>query len=358
MSTPNWHSSELDHEFHVYMVDPVDHDSVLGELEVYADSGSVTWSEGDGDGVGLTASLEVPDWTKWIDGTWLRITHEIPSYRYSRILGTFIVWDEGASGGLDTYTGSPELVGVFRGLEYDLMPNILVVGEGASMKTAISRVLDASPISYQFSGSFKDYRFTEPHIFDAGESRLNVLRDLCDLGGNTIYPGDKGFVLITPKPTPYNTSPSFTIDCDSADSIVYEGTVHPESDSRQVAGRSIAIWNGREDEGAASLSGYADVSANHFASPQKRGFIVSEVHEVDDLPYPRTQIHLQTLARKWLKDDSTATVSWNLETSWLPLVAGEIVTFRPPGGSFRKCKVDTISANLGSWTSSLTLKEV
>ena len=358
MPTPNWHVNELDHEFHVYMVDPLDHSSVLGELEAYADSGSITWSNGNGDGVELTASLEIPDWTKWIDGTWLRVVHRIPSYSYSRILGTFMVWDEGASGGLSTFSGSPELVGVFRGIEYDYMPYILAVGEGASLKTVIARVMDATPVPYRFAGNFKDYRFTEPYVLDAGESRLEVMRQLCSLSGNLLKSGDEGYVLIEPKPDLVNKAPVYIIDCDSPDSIVFEGSVSQNSDKRQIAGRSIAIWNGREDEGAASLSGYSDVNVRHFASPQRRGYVVSEVHDLEDLPEPKTSEHVEALARRWLKEDSTATISWSIETMWLPLENGDVVSFRPSGGTFRNCVVETIEANLSSWTTSLTLKEV
>ena len=358
MSTPDWHSQELDHEYHVYMVDPIDHTSVLGELEVYADSGSVTWAEGDGEGVNLTASLEVPDWSKWIEGTWLQIVHQIPSYNYSRILGTFIVWDEGASGGLDTFTGSPELVGVFRGLEYDLMPYILAVGQGASVKTVMSRVMGATPIKYRFSGNFKDYRFTEPYVFDPGQSRLEVMRQLCSIAGDVIKPEEYGSILIENKADVTTKAPVYTIDCDSPDSIVYESSVSIQSNNRQVAGRSIAIWNSQDEEGGLVISGYADVAPTHFASPMRRGYVVSELHELEDLPDPMTHAHVETLARRWLKDDSTASNGWSLETAWLPLVNGDVVSFRPPGKEFRNCVVDSIEGNLASWTSSITLLEV
>lgn len=356
MSTPDWTNSELDHEFHVYMVDPIDHDSTLGELEVYADGASITWSKSD-DGIGVTASVEVPDWTKWIDNTWLRIIHRIPSHNYERVLGTFIVWDEGASGGLDTYTGSPELVSVFRGLEYDLMPYILGIGKGASLKNVIARVMGQTPIQYRLSG-FKDYRFNEPYIFDVGESRLEVLRQLCSLSGNDIWPDSDGLVRISAKQYGYSAMPIYAIDCDAERSIVYEGSVHSFSDSRQVAGRSIAVWNGREEDGAESISGYMDVRSKHFASPQRRGYIVAELHELEDLPDPKSLRHVQDLASRWLVEDTQVSKGWDIETVWLPFIAGDFIEFKPPGQDFRTCMIESITANLGSWTTSMSLREV
>ena len=359
MSTPNWSDPELDHEFHVYMVDACDHNSILGELEVYSDSASVSWSQGDDQGIGLTASIEVPDWNQWVKGSWLRIVHRIPSCNYSRILGTFIVWDEGVSGGLNSYTSSPELVGVFRGLEYDLLINNFSIGEGASMKDVMRRVMDATPIECRFSGTYNDYIFSGSYIFDVGESRLDVMRDLCDMGGDIMWPGDTGYVLITAKQDLINSMARFTIDCDSEDSIVYEGSVQEVTTARQVAGRSIAVWNGDdEDEGQVSLSGHSDVSSNHFASPGRRGYVVAELHELEDLSPPRTLIHVQEEAKRWLKEDSTSVTQWNIQTMWLPVVSGDIIDFRPPGGKFRHCVIDTVNADLGNWSTSMTLREV
>ena len=356
MSTPDWHDTELDHEFHVYMIDPLDHSAVMGELEVYSDSGSVTWS--DGDGVGVTASLEVPDWSKWKDGTWLRIVHRVPSYKYTRTLGTFIVWDDGASGGLEVLEGSPELCGAIRGLEYDYLPIHIAVGEGASMRTVISRVMDATPVPYRFAAGFKDYRFTEPHIFDAGVTRIDTLRDLCNIGGNEVFTGEEGSIVFRNYVYPGDVTPLTVIDCTAANTTVFESSVQRTSLSRQIAGRSIALWSGRDDEGAATIGGYADVSSRHIASPQRRGYIVSEVHELDDLSEPKTYEHAQALARQWLKEDSTNTVEWTFTSTWLPLVNGDVVTFRPPGMGFRKCVVETVNADLGAWTVDVTLKEV
>lgn len=357
MSTPDWREQELGHEFHVYMVNPLDHSSVEGELEVYSDSGSVTWS--DGDGVGVTASLEVPDWSKWKEGTWLSIVHQVPSYNYTRKLGTFIVWDEGASGGLATLQGSPELCGALRGIEQDYIPTHIAVGSGASAKTVIARLMDATPVPYRLAAGFKDYRFTEPHIFDAGVSRLDTLRELCSIAGDIVSTGEEGSVLIKPKIYPGDVTPAMTIDCDDPQTTVLESSVQRTSSSRQVAGRSIALWHGRDEEDeAATISGYSDVSTRHIASPQRRGYIVSVVHELDDLPEPKTTVHAQSLARRWLEEDSTAEVGWQLQSTWLPLIDGDVVSFRPPGETFRKCVVQSVNADLSSWTVDLTLKEV
>ena len=356
MSTPDWTSTELRHEFHVYMVDALDHESVYGEIEAYSDRGTITHALGDGATVG--ASLEFPDWSQWRKNSWLRIIHEIPACQYKQTLGTFIVWDEGLGHGLNTDIAFPELTSCLRGLEYDLTYSLLTIGSQASLKEVVARLLRDTPMTYEFSPGMQDYRFTAPYVFDIGVSRLQILRSLCLLSGNEVWASEMGSILMKPRELISEKMSQFFIDEESDKTCVIEGSVKPISTEREVAGRSIAVWKGEGDTGQDSISAFADVSPKHLASPQSRGYVISAIHELEDLPGSKTYAGVQSEAKRWLSEDSASSYGWELQTMWLPVKLGDVVDFRPRGGRYRKCQITAMTQNLSSWLLDLTLKEV
>ena len=354
--TPNWSSTELDHEFHVVMVDALDHETVYGEIEAYSDSGTITHALGNGATIG--ASLEFPDWSQWRKNSWLRVIHEIPSCGYRRILGTFIVWNEGVGQGLSTDIASPELTSCLRGLEKDLTFSLLTVATQASLKEVVARLMRDTPMTYTFSKGMKDYRFSAPYVFDIGQSRLDLLRALCLLSGNEVYAGETGDIIIKPKESLIEQTAKYVIDEDNVRTYVIEGSVKRINTEREVAGRSIAVWRGESDDGQDYISAYSDVSSRHSASPQARGYVISTIHELEDLPGTHTYAEVANEAKRWLAEDSTSEYGWSLQTTWLPLSLGDVVEFRPRGGWFRKCQITAMTQNLSTWLLDLTLKEV
>ena len=356
MSTPDWTSAELDHEFHVYMVDALNHNNEYGEIEAYSDVGSITHALSNGATVG--ASLEFPDWSQWRKNSWLRVVHEIPSCKYKCTLGTFIVWDEGVAHGLDADVASPELTSCLRGLERDLMFSLLTVGTHASLKEAVARLMRDTPMSYEFSPGMQDYRFSAPYVFDIGMSRLEVLRNLCLLSGNEAVADESGLILIRSREFLPEKTSVFSIYEEDEKSIVIEGSVKHINTEREIVGRSIAVWNGEGDDGRDSISAYADLPASHMASPQSRGYVISVLHELEDLPGLKNYASVQQESRRWLNEDSTSSYRWELQTMWIPVKLGDVVDFRPRGKKYRKCQIESMTQNLSTWTLDLTLREV
>ena len=338
MTAVDWKSCELLHQFSVEMVDPLDRDMVLGVLPIKT-TGSVTWDD-DSD-TRVSASIDVPDWSQWIENSWLRVVHEIDGTDYRSVLGTFLVWDEGARWAINRQEASPQLVSCLKALEVDRLTGPLFVGIGATAKAALMSVFDATGHRYAFAPDCKDYRMSAVRAYDAGETRLSVAQELALLAGDELVAGDDGRVVVRAYTEPALRSPSFTLDAE-AGGLVHAASVSRSSDSRQRPSRSIVTWAGDEEAGVGAVSGFWDLGGGHPASAARRGYTVAEVHELGDMPGPRTSAQAQAIARSYLPDDSAPVTEWQVETVIVPVRGGDVVSFRPPGSEFRNCRAKNV----------------
>ena len=346
----DWFSPELDHRFTVKMVDPIDHNSELGILDVYA-SGSVRY-DSTTDTV-ASAVINAVDWTQWIENAWIRIEHTIEGTSFKEVLGTFLVWDEGASYGLDSKEASPQLYSSLMALSYDYLYNHILVGKGASLKNAMQRVCDSSARRYEFASDVEDYRFVSPRLFDAGDSRLDTLINMGRIGNIDVRPSDDGYISFVRHVPAATKSSIIAIDCNSSRTIVHEGSVRPISDKRQVPNRSVAVFKG--DEESDTVTAYADVDESDPISPHLRGYVVAEIHELDsEEEWGTTALYAQARANEFLITDSKTTEGYAFSCSYIPIRNDDVISFCPPGESkYQNLKVTSVDLDLGNWTMSV-----
>ena len=346
----DWFSPELDHRFTVKMVDPIDHDSELGILDVYA-SGSVRYDSST-DTV-ASAVINAVDWTQWIENTWLRIEHTITGTSFKETIGTFLVWDEGISYTLDSKEASPQLYSSLMALSYDYLYNHILVGKGASLKEAMQRVCSSAARRYDFASDVEDYRFVSPMLFDAGDSRLDTLISMGRIGNIDVRPSEKGYISFVRHVPAVSKTPVIAIDCNSPRTVVREGSVRPISDKRQVPNRSVAVFKG--DGESDTVTAYADLDSSDPMSPHLRGYVVAEIHELDsDEEWGTTSLHAQTRAREFLVTDSKTTEGYAFDCAYLPIRNDDVISFCPPGESkYQNLKVVSVELDLGNWSMSV-----
>ena len=346
----DWFNPELDHRLTVRMVDPIDHAAELGILDVYA-SGSVRYDSST-DTV-ASAVVDVIDWSKWIENTWLRLEHTIAGTTFKEVLGTFFVWDEGSSFTLDSKEASPQLYSSLMAISYDYLYNHILAGKGSSLKDAMRRVCDSTARRYSFASDTEDYRFVSPRIFDAGDSRLDTLITMGRIGNMDVRPSDDGYIHFVRHVPAITRTPILPIDCNSSRTVVHEGSVRPISDRRQVPNRSVAVFKG--DEESDTVTAYADLDQFDPMSPSRRGYVVAEIHELDsEEEWGTSSLHAQMRAREFLVTDSRTTEGYSFSCSYIPIRNDDIISFCPPGESrYQNLKVSSVELDLGTWNMSV-----
>ena len=351
MSEPDWASGEIGHRLVVEMVDPIDHASVRGALQV--SGGKVSWDAYSD--TRASATIDVVDWSAYVPGSWLRVVHEVPAFGWSETLITGFVWDDGSpttrSGGTSS---SPSVMSAMKALQTDLMPCPMTVAEGGTASEAIAAVCgkDVPRRPYRILPGFADRRFTATRTYDVGDARLKILFDLCDACGARMDVDGDGTVTFARYVAPSGREPVASITCDAGDAVVLGSGIGRASSAAQDVNRSIVTWRDGDDV----VSGFADVPETSDLAPGRRGYSVAELHQIDDMSEPHTAAHAAEMAAGFLGAGGS-TVEWSISTMWLPVRAGDVVAFAPPGEASRRCVVKSLDADLSSWTMSMTLKE-
>lgn len=356
MAEPNWESTELNHILRIEMTDAVNRSSTLGIMDAVSDSASVTMDVTT-DTIGQ-ASVEFLDWSQWIENSWLRIVHIIPEYDFKEILGTFFVYNDGLSYKYGAAAARPALYSSLKGLTLDHLPRAIFIGKGAPITKVIGAILGPCFIKYDFDATCGEYYYTSTYVIDAGTTRMEALLSvLKDVGWEYKLNGDASITFS--KKTPFaSRSWVYTLDSKSTRSVIEENSIKPEDTRRETPSRAIVIWKGDDSEDT-PVSAYADVDPSNAASPQRRGYIISEVHELSDLPGERTAENALVYAKNFLLEDSQATKRWSLKTLWLPIKAGDCIMFRAPeDDTFKKNYVESVEYDLSKWKLDLTIREV
>lgn len=355
MSEPDWSLTELNHRLRVEMVDPLRRSDVLGTLDVSENGASVT--KDITTSTLSQASIECRDWSEWVENSWIRIVHEIPEYDYREILGTYFVYSEGRSWEYGSMAASPTLYSSLKALSLDKIPQPIFIGEGALVSRVFATILDPF-VEHTISPSCGDYHYTSTYVLDAGDTKLDALQNtLSHVNWEYRLNGDASLTFI--PFIPFAARPiSYTIDSAATESVIYENTLKPEGTERTSPGRSIVVWKGENNDDE-PVSAYADVGPDNPASPQRRGYVVSELHELSDMNGNRTPSNALRYAQQFLQKDSVVSRKWSMDTLWLPIEVGDCISFRPPEeDGFIRTIAQSIEYDLSKWKLKVNLVEV
>lgn len=358
MADVDWLDRELRHRVECVMVNPNDMSDELGVLPCIVGSSSI--DRGYYTDARVSGAIGTRDWDAYIPGAWLRIYHVASTPAMGdvrRARGTFAVTDAaitGAAGSLRVQFQLSSALGVL-GADYDAWP--MTIGVGAKASDSIRAICRKCGRPYRFD-AFADYRYTTAAALEAGKSFRSRLYAICTESGNRMEVDPYGRLVFSGYTAPRSKYPSMALDVDDARSPIADGTISPGTNLFSRANRSIVVFK----DGDRVISAQADSDPASECSAERRGFVRAELHELNDLPSPQTVAHAQELAARKLKSDAAPTRTWELETIWLPLGAGDVVSFAPRRydpfgkGGARKCLVQSVEET--GMRLKLTLKEV
>lgn len=359
MADVDYTDRELRHRIECVMVNPHDLGNELGLLPCVVGSTTIDYGYYTDDR--CSASIETADWDAYQLGSWLRIYHVVstPAMGDVRIMrGTFAPYDATITSGAGRTTVQLQLQSALGALGEDYDAWAMTIGARASASNAIKTICNKVGRPYRLLPSFIDYRYTSSSALEAGKSFRSRLYAICSASGNRMDVDARGRLTFEKYVAPSEKYPSMFLDVDDARSVIVDGTVSLGTSQFSRPSRSIVVYK----DGDEVISAQSDVASSSTASFERRGYTKAILHELDDMSSPKTVAHAQQLAAKYLKTDAAPTETWELETLWLPLKEGDVVSFAPRGldpfgnGKARKCLVQ--SATETTSRIKLYLKEV
>ena len=348
---------EVRHRIEAVMVNPFDLSDELGLLPCIV--GTLQIDRGYYTDDRCSGSISTASWDGYAEGAWLRIYHVCTAdgrdVRYER--GTFAISNADISSGAGRTVFELSLMSALGaiGKDYDAWP--MAIGRNALASASIRAVCEKCGRPYRTTG-MADYRYTSASALEAGKSFRSRLYAICSASGNRLDVDPHGRITVTAYVNPRDKYPAYALDVDDARSVIVDGSVKPGTDRFTRASRSIVVYK----DGDKVISAQSDVSETAAASFQRRGFTIAELHELEDMGDPKTVAHAQSMAKSYLKSDAAPTETWELETLWMPLDQGDVVTFAPRGldpfgdGKARRCLVQSVEETTSRLK--LTLKEV
>lgn len=379
----DWKDQTITHRVRVMMISQTNLDDGWGELE------GVDLSKSSIEGAYYTDTRCSGNITVygegWRRGSFLRIIHEIPEWRYSNVLGTFIVVGDKAVEKSGEWSYSLELHSTLKALEDDLLPSPWTIGLGASALACTKQVLAGSGLHSMrralgdFSGSADatvevddsladDVRATTAQIMQAGRSRLECIYALSTMCGNRVDVTPHGTIRFERYVSPAAKQPRFRFDLSDPRGIVEEGTLSRTTDWLTMADTVAVVHRYTEEVGSGTdkkseqreLYAVARVGSDAHNSVARRGYSIVDFREISAMS-PKTATRAQEMAAKYLAED-VEQVEWDLECAYVPIWEGDVVELvvhdgDPAYRGVRKCLVKNVSINLQYMHMKLTLKE-
>ncbi len=349
---------EIRHSVDAVLVNPFDLSNELGELRF--DVGTVEIDRGYYTDNRVSAYLDTSAWDEYVPHAWIRLYHVAEKAgKVDRIeRATLAVQDAIIQSGAGETVFSLSLMSAIGVLEHDYDAWAMTLGKGATASKAIDTICKKCGRAYTKASDFNDYRWTSASAMPAGESFRSRLYEICDKSKNRMSVDSHGRITFKQYTAPKSITPSMTLDVDDTRPVIVDGSISPGTNRFTRASRAVVVYK----DGDKVVSAQADVASSNETSFGHRGFTIAELHELSDMPDPKTVAHAQEMAKTFLKDDSDPTTTWELETLWLPLDQGDVIRFAPRrydpwgDGKARKCLVQAVEEETDRMR--LTLKEV
>jgi len=342
----DWTDQTRPHWITVEMLQPQMLDAAIGELDGVDLSGSSVSASYTTD-TRTSAKLRVVG-GNWVRGSWLRIVAHYPDWE--RELGTYVVAGEPyrLSGGVYDL----ELQSLLWAFSKDECPWPLSLDAGQWAM----RVAAAECGAFRTAFPDGDAKLPEAVTYDSGTNRLKRHFDLLAIAGMRAEVDGHG--VFTAEPLGAARAAEFSISLADPKGIAH-GDVTRESDFLTMPNRAgIAYkWNADGDDRAV----YAHSDAKGNASPDVRGYAVTELKVLEELD-PPTYAHAQEEADR-LRDTFRESVEWRLRCRYIPIWEGDTVILDvadrdPEYSGKRTCRVESLELDLEHMDMSLVLKEV
>lgn len=342
------------------MVSPTNLNQSYGNLECVDLSGS-TLSAAYYSDTRTSGTLRIVG-GNWRRGSMVRVVHEVPKWGYKRELGTYIVTDDPSTYENGVWVTELELHSKLYGLSLDKHVRPWTIAKNARALKAMEDSLKSAKCPYRKIGSVKDSTYKSAKVIESGTTRLSALFTLANAAKDRLDVDGHGYVTIEPYVTPASKTASYRIDLASPRGVALDG-VRRSTDWLQLPAVSAVSFkhtttkNGKSTQ--TEITGTARVSSNSHQAHTQRGYTVVNFRSISNLS-PATAARANEVAASDLKSESRELVEWELETTYLPIWAGDVVTLAVHDGEYRgnrKCLVKSLDLELEHMTMRLTLKE-
>ena len=339
----DWRDRTRKDEIHVRMVDPHNLDIDRGELEHLILSGC-SISYGYETDTRVSAKLQT-EGSNYISGSWLRIIHKAGDYENE--LGTFVVIDEPSwewKSGMKIY--SYELQSVLWTLSKDLVLGHFSIGAGAYALDAFDRICNTCGRTFVHKNP-RNYRYSTSKVYEACDSYLSDLFDICETSNNRLDVDGHGRVTISPYIVPSEIEPSWDVVDTDPRTLLLSSGISGSSNAHEVPSRAIVVYTSGDTEIIAA----ADRTSESPLSSAQRGYTIAEKYQVSDLS-PATAAGAQALAKSNL-ERSSVTREMNASFLYFPCHPGETMNLTINGDK-KKYLIKTIDPV--SFTDPMTIK--
>lgn len=301
----------------------------------------------------------------WVRGSRIRITHEVPAWGYSNVLGTYFVTADPASRHHGGWDYELTLESTLRGISEDRFVRPWTIAKNAMAVTAMKTCLGNAAMPYDVSRA-TNLKFKTPRVIESGTSRLEALYSLCDSSRNRVDVRGDGTIVVAPYVKPANKTPKFRIDLADPRGIAFDD-LSRESDWLTMPDTvGVSFKYSDKPEGAKKsiqkeIDAYAKVSSGLHQAHAVRGYTITDFYSLSEME-PKTAAQAQKLANSYLKKGAAELVSWELTTTYIPVWEGDVVELVVHDGmaayrGVRKCLVKNVTLDLQHMTMQLTLKE-
>ena len=352
----DWRNKEIRHILLAEMLNPSDY-THLGWLPI---TGGLVTEKYYSD-TRIQGTVETDEFDSYIDLSMIRLVHGVNfgTDIFRETLGTFFV--EVSS---DTYThgmhkAKLNLNSVLWGMQDDPVPTETTLAEGGYTADAIQQICNACRRPYIFKDTANNSRFGSNYILEAFDSYLSHLFQIADVSNNYVDCDPDGNVTIDRYISPSERPP--ILDLYYGDTLIRNEPISYENGDADTYSRAIVTWQ-HQEEGASYddvqvITGYADVEDGDRLSLARRGYRRGTVYREDDLG--NSLVLAQSRAKEYLETDSMGIVTWEIQTKYLPLKAGDVIRWYPKDGIERVCMITSLERSLtGGFGLDIIMKEV
>ena len=360
----DWKDQTRRGELHAYMIPPQRLDDSYGEL-LGVDWSSLSISAGYYTDTRTSGSLSIVD-GNWIRNSFIRIVYEIPEWDYSCEIGTYAVVSDNAVRRNGSWITTLELQSMLWTMNKDLTPAPLTLAKGSLASTALKRELDDAGREYVYPFG-ADAKMTGPTALESGQSKLSRAFILCNWSRTRLDVDGHGRITCKKYVEPASKTPKLSLDLLDERGVVKDG-VSRSTDWAEMPSSYILLYK-YSDKDANGKSVDREIRAEvHLVSPKmhqvaaNRGYEVSILESISDMS-PKTYARAVEIAKQRLLERTSETVEWEIETKYMPLWEGDVITLTIPDGitdyqGKRKCLVKSIDLTGPYLDMRMTLKEV
>lgn len=357
MSVPDWNRGDLNHQWRVVFLDPLNLKTVRGEIQNVS-SGKLSVDYESNTLYGFSFTSYHDGFFEWDGTSAVKVIHSIGTWSEDLFTGyvTDISYDRNdgfgnSSNGKGSTVTSWTLSSALYGITSDKLSSVYTVGSGAMALDVIKYSFRSMHRdAYKIESTALDYKYGSALAYPLKTSWYQIIYDACLLSGNELSVDGSGTIVISRFLPNKQKTPEYTLQTigQKANAI---GSSKINDQTPSIPSKYVVVAKNEDYE----VIGYYNRESSDILNAQRRGYCLSEFYEYDDL-VPCT-VDQATAKAKELADSESKKKDRSVSSLYMPFKAGTIVNYSDNNGTY-KSYIKNGDLDLDSWTWSLTITEV